>query len=317
MTEQKIKVLYIAGLGRSGSTLLTNLLGQVDGFFAAGEIRWLWEHGLVENEPCSCGENIRNCQVWGEVLSNFFARNDTKDFARMAKTLNNLNRTRNITSLIRGRMDSLIESGDNFISTLEQMYLAISEVTDSKVIIDASKWPTYGYFVENMPSVDPYIVHLIRDSRAVSYSWQRTKNRPENNLPMNIISPFLTSMLWSTWNIATELLWNKRAKRDRYLRLRYEDFVMHPQDTLKKITDFVHTNNCYHIDKSGVVDLIPTHTVSGNPMRFQQTRIEIKPDTEWESRIKPTNKALVSLLTWPLLLRYRYPKKWNQTDSSN
>ena len=43
-----IRVLYLAGSGGSGSTLVTTALGQLDGVFAAGELRYLWHRGLVE-----------------------------------------------------------------------------------------------------------------------------------------------------------------------------------------------------------------------------------------------------------------------------
>ena len=36
-----VKVLYVAGLGRSGSTILANTLGQVEGFFSGGELNFI------------------------------------------------------------------------------------------------------------------------------------------------------------------------------------------------------------------------------------------------------------------------------------
>ncbi len=36
------RVLFIAGPGRSGSTLLDLLLGQIDGFTSTGELRLIW-----------------------------------------------------------------------------------------------------------------------------------------------------------------------------------------------------------------------------------------------------------------------------------
>ena len=41
MATPIVKVVYIAGMGRSGSTLLGSLLGQLDGFFFVGEFRHL------------------------------------------------------------------------------------------------------------------------------------------------------------------------------------------------------------------------------------------------------------------------------------
>ena len=42
------RVLYILGWGRSGSTVLGNILGEVDGFFCAGELHYLWERRLSD-----------------------------------------------------------------------------------------------------------------------------------------------------------------------------------------------------------------------------------------------------------------------------
>src|SRR5918995_1530890 len=50
-----VKVLYVAGLGRSGSTILANTLGQVEGFFSGGELNFIWKHALIENRLCGCG----------------------------------------------------------------------------------------------------------------------------------------------------------------------------------------------------------------------------------------------------------------------
>ena len=62
-----VKVLYIGGLGRSGSTLLDRMLGQLPGFFSAGEIRDLWQRGLRENALCGCGAPFKECEVWTRV----------------------------------------------------------------------------------------------------------------------------------------------------------------------------------------------------------------------------------------------------------
>ena len=63
-----MRIVYIAGYGRSGSTLLDVLLGQSPGVVGTGEVTFLFraaEH-LV---PCSCGEPLADCAVWGPVLA--------------------------------------------------------------------------------------------------------------------------------------------------------------------------------------------------------------------------------------------------------
>ena len=45
-----------------------NQLGQVDGFFSAGELMFLWRRGLIEGRLCGCGLPVRDCDVWTGVL---------------------------------------------------------------------------------------------------------------------------------------------------------------------------------------------------------------------------------------------------------
>ncbi|MBA3432215.1 MAG: hypothetical protein H0U16_12145, partial [Actinobacteria bacterium] len=54
-TPPPLKVLFIMGWTRSGSTILDNLLGEVEGFFSTGELHYLWRRGLLEGRLCSCG----------------------------------------------------------------------------------------------------------------------------------------------------------------------------------------------------------------------------------------------------------------------
>src|SRR6266571_3275615 len=61
-------VLFIAGASRSGSTMLDLLLGELDGYVAAGELRNLWGHGLLDGWRCGCGEPVKSCPFWRSVL---------------------------------------------------------------------------------------------------------------------------------------------------------------------------------------------------------------------------------------------------------
>ncbi len=49
-----------------------------------------------------------------------------------------------------------------------------------------------------------------------------------------------------------------------------------------------------------------SHTVSGNPNRFETGAVALRTDREWQKSMKPRDRALVSALTFPLLRRYGY-----------
>src|SRR5580765_943372 len=67
-----LPVLYIGGRHRSGTTLLELMLGQIPGFFAAGELRQIWERGVVERRRCGCERSFPECPFWTEVGAKAF-----------------------------------------------------------------------------------------------------------------------------------------------------------------------------------------------------------------------------------------------------
>ena len=50
-----VKVVYIGGYSRSGSTLLLQLLSGMPAVTAIGELHDVWRRSLRENQLCGCG----------------------------------------------------------------------------------------------------------------------------------------------------------------------------------------------------------------------------------------------------------------------
>src|SRR4051794_15439538 len=72
MATETIKVLYIGGYGRSGSTLLVQLLGQIEGFHSVGEMWNIWQQCFTENQLCGCGKPFHECPFWSAVVEEAF-----------------------------------------------------------------------------------------------------------------------------------------------------------------------------------------------------------------------------------------------------
>ena len=306
-TNSKIKVLYITGWGRSGTTLLDNILGQVDGFFSVGELRYIWDRNLIDNMLCGCGRPFNECPVWTQVLHRAFGGIDQIDVHEMIR-LRDRARTRHLPLMLLPWEKRLVEHRlTEYRAVLSQLYCAIHSVTKSRVIVDSSKFPSYGYVLAGMPMVDLYIVHLVRDPRGVAYSWLKRKPQPDRgqDLYMERFDPFKSSMIWNTWNLTAEAFWNRT--RQRYMKLRYEDFVWRPQEAMNRILNLVQeeADDLPFVD-TRKVRLGINHTVSGNPNRLNVGTVEIRPDEEWRSRMKLSDKAIVTALTWPLLIKYKY-----------
>lgn len=64
------KVVYIVGLGYSGTTFLQYLLSSFPGTISVGEAHKLGERALAAQQlpPCSCGEEVSHCPLWSRLL---------------------------------------------------------------------------------------------------------------------------------------------------------------------------------------------------------------------------------------------------------
>jgi hypothetical protein len=178
--------------------------------------------------------------------------------------------------------------------------------------VDSSKVAAYGYILGNLPGIELYVVHLIRDPRATAYSWQRQKARPDvrsdDSGPqyMERRGPLVCSMDWSTANLASERLWRRYPRR--YMRMRYEDFVANPRLHIQRILDLVEDGDRDLAFVNGHrAKLEIDHTFSGNPNRVQTGWVTLRGDDEWRKALRQSHRGLVTALTWPLLLRYGYP----------
>ncbi len=308
MPEDKVKVLYIAGFGRSGSTILGNVLGEIEGFFHGGEFNFIWERNLIENRLCGCGAPFDECEVWGSVLERAFGEVGGVDAQEMVRLQASGTRTRHIPLMFSARGRRMLTSRlGKFMARLQKLYEAVQETTGSRVIVDSSKLPAYGYVLGMTPGIELYVVHLVRDPRAVAYSWLRKKPQLDTAEPVHMyrMSTVKSSLLWDAWNASSEALW--RGSSGRYMRLRYEDFVKEPRRALKGVLGMLHedTRQIPFVDEQSV-KLGVSHTVSGNPNRFQTGGVRLRPDDEWASRMRLRDKILVTLLTFPLLSRYGY-----------
>lgn len=296
----RTRVVYVAGWGRSGSTILDNLLGQVDHFFSAGELVFLWERGLLERWPCGCGAPVTECAVWRGVLRRAFGP-DGADAARIVALQRSSPRIRHLPLLALERARWPAEYRD----AVERLYPAIAEETGARVIVDSSKSPVYAHLLQTLPAVELYVVHLVRDPRAVAYSWQRRKLQPDER-PMLGHRALYSSLMWDIFNEGARML--RRRAPSRYLRLRYEDFVAEPRAAVERIVAFAGEEaEALSFVGESAVELAPTHTVSGNPSRFATGLVELRPDLEWTERLSRRDRLVATLTTSPLLRRYGYP----------
>jgi hypothetical protein len=293
----------VGGYGRSGSTLLDRVLGEIDGFCSVGELRHLFQEGYVENRRCACGERFRDCDFWRSVTRQAFGGRDWPDVESLVSLKRRIDHWWLSPQLARG-VGTRRQRADvqRYRALLHRFYLAIRAVSGAEVIVDSSKDVSHGYALRGIGEpVRPHVLHLIRDSRAVAHSWQRRKFNPGNGESMNRYSLLRTSLEWNLINALTAL---HRPTGASYSTLRYSDFATEPARALTAVLEAIgEGQRPLPLSGERTVVLGESHIVAGNPNRFRNGALTIDPDEEWKQKMAPAARAIVGVLTCPGLAR--------------
>lgn len=311
MSNRKpVKVLYIAGSGRSGSTILTAVLGQINRFSSVGELYYLWESGLKRDELCGCGVPFSACETWVDIIDQTLSGlTVTPD--EMIEVTSHSMRTRHIPLLLfPSTRERIIAQSHPYLVVLSRLYQVIQHQMSCDVIVDSSKFPSYAQILAQLPNIELFVLHIVRDSRAVAHSWQRRKHDPSTDRLFDRMNPIKSAVLWAVWNVSIEVLSRSVLKSENYLRIRYEDFVEEPKSTIEQIMGLLQFSSQveFPFDSDNQVQINPSHIIAGNPVRFQTGKIRLCPDFAWQEKMKAHHRFLVTALTWPLLHRYGYLK---------
>ena len=172
-----VKVLYIGGYGRSGSTLLERILGQFPGVLSVGEMRHVWNRSFRDNSLCSCGTPFLSCEFWSAVVRDAFGSQPILDVDEIIQLKRSVDRIKYIPWITRSLRVPSGRFGDRlqrYATLLAVLYRSIQKVASAKVIVDSSKDPSFAFVLASIPEIRLSVVHLVRDSRAVAFSWTRT-----------------------------------------------------------------------------------------------------------------------------------------------
>ena len=140
-----IRLLFVAGAGRSGTTILNTILGQVPGMVAVGEVRYIWERAFGENHRCGCGEPFARCPFWSDVIDRAFGpAGPPAPGPVSADLLARLRILRVPAMLARSAVGRSAVPEHPHDAAIAAIYQALADTPGVEVIVDSSKLPPYA-----------------------------------------------------------------------------------------------------------------------------------------------------------------------------
>jgi UDP-N-acetylglucosamine transferase subunit ALG13 len=297
------RIAFLGGFGRSGSTLLERILAEVPGVTALGEPVHLWERGLRDDERCGCGEPFSRCPHWQAVGQAAFGGWDQLDVDHVLALKASVDRTRYVPRLAAPAASAKqARAVDEYTDLYRRLYAAVTAVTGDTVLVDASKHASLAFALRRAADLDLRVLHMVRDSRGVAYSWSKQVQRPERDAEdMPTYTPARAAVLWTANNTLFDLLGRLGTAVHR---VRYEDLVARPVATLEDVLTYLGLpveEDTLSFLRSDSAELGTSHTIGGNPMRFATGRLTLRADEAWRREMSPRARLEVSALTaWPL-----------------
>lgn len=257
-------IIYIVGVGHSGSTLLDLLLGSHSKAFSVGELVALSTTGRkmrqqrVLGRPCDCGAPTKlECPIWSEV--------DRQLQQACGTSLGTIE----------------VESADpeQFRTVNRAIYDAIAEASGQPYIIESSKRTSrFERLVEAGFDVRP--IHILREPHGVVASHLR-KGRD-----------------WRApcWSYARHAVRTRRllAGRD-FLRIRYEALATRPEETIRNTMAWLGLD--FEPEQLRFRSAVH-HQLAGNRMRHSGDD-SIRLDERWKTELTAHQQRMISFYTLP------------------
>ena len=295
---KKINVLYIAGLGHSGSTILDLLIGTSDKCIPLGELEFLPDFVVKRNLPknikhvsvnCLCKKPVKQCNFWKPVLKNV----DINELYPYQSSL--WDKIRLGLSIYLPFLRKKTENYTDELLIYEIMKQA--KKTNSKVryILDSSKDFRRLVYLHSLNNVNLYVIHLIRDGRGVINSNEKLGR------------PGLSALIqWLIVNILISRFLKKDVKKENYITLSYDLFAQYPREYVKIL------NSKFKLDISlrDYVERVNSkeyHHIDGNPASRRKFT-NIRYDQSWKSRMPKWKQMILSILVFFPNKRWVYRK---------
>lgn len=305
----KVRVVYIMGVGRSGSTVLDAIIGSHPSVCSVGELSHVVRNGW-EREYCACGERADVCTFWVEVRREWgrrIAPADITDYLPLQETFESF------SSWPRLVLERMWPSRRfrHYARLSASLFEAITAVSGRPTVVDSSKAPMRAYALALTGVLDLRMVHLVRDARAVAWSMLNPQPKDDRAVVRKQAKPWPVAVTAVIWVIVHVQAFRaaRRITGQHTVTVRYEELVTDPKAVLARIGDIAGID-LGHVAAavSGGAPVAIGHSTAGNRLRMRRS-FELRPNMEWMARLPRRAERLVWTIAGPLMRHLGYERR--------
>lgn len=306
----KINLIYIASIGRSGSTLLESMLGAHSQITTCGEIH-IWPHEIAQGgvRPCSCGQSIVDCPFWFEMQQRTNPLQQLHPQIHFFRERHNAGKTLRIERLrdfspkeVSPEIAEMIKQFGQNNNEVFQSFLTLMQARldrDITWIVDSSKDPYRLLWLLRSGLFNIKVLHVIKNPHAFIYSV--TKN-VQKSILRHLYITAKQSVKWSIENYLISQIARYHLPESNYLLVNYEKLAAHPIETMRGICQMIGCDfeeQAIRNFRQGSI-----HTIAGNPMRYEKRGIVL--DERWKTSPSVSRRTVTESLTWVNRANYGY-----------
>lgn len=262
----KPKVVLITGAAHGGTTIFNMMLGQHPDIFSTGKLRE-FPHGVVFGAAnfCSCGALAADCPFWLEIRHRYKPVQDRPDSEK-----------------------------------LPRLYELISALSGRPFIGDVTHNVGYAQLLQSIDGIDLYLVHVVRDGRAVVYS------RIRKDLQIGVLGASRWQRLRRVAAVSRRWVWQVRQYSrleeqlgTKAVRVSYEDICSNPRAALSPVGE------CLGLDFDAIGERLGSgqpfervsHMIRGNRKLRSENNVVLRRDNTYLNEMPRLDRATFQLVS--------------------
>ncbi len=298
--ELPVKVIYIMGTGRSGTTIQEVLLASNPDISGVGEVTHLFTDGLLNNELCACGKDIEQCELWSSVLKLSGWNQDNA--SRLEKLFHDVtSHARFPLVWLNWLPNRLLQ---NYREENMRLFSSIAELTGCQYIVDSSKYAGRALLLARLFPESVYLVCLTRSPEGLLQAFRKTpaslarsEQRPKH--------PLMTMCYYIYTSLCFRLVLN--AVSVSSVRINYEELREKPDVQLQRIANKLELGNALNNSIQALQsdsEFIVGHIVTGNRLR-KKRRVSFQKSEQQQITLSRIESLCFSIMKlWQRLISF-------------